>query len=232
MATVIEPVLEEALADQVIALRDVGWKGYKALIRLRGERPRPRMVYLEGTVYLMSPSQSHEELADRMGDLVKIVALELEIPCKCLGSTTFRRKAKEAGVEGDKTFYLANAHRIVGKKALDLRVDPPPDLAIEAVYSRAADAALEVYRRLCVPEVWVAEQTRLSIRVLDARNRYRESASSLAFPYLSAEEIHAWIVRDQDDSDTAWIKALRAWVRETLRPRRDGGQTGTPSKTE
>ena len=219
MATVIEPVIEETHADQVVTLREVGWKGYKALMRLRGERPRPRMVYLDGTVYLMSPSYLHDVLSRRLMLLVVVVSEELDIPCTPAGTTTFRRKPKRGGVEGDESFYIANAHRIVGKKAPDLRVDPPPDLAIEAVYSHAADAALEVYRRLRVPEVWVAEQTRLSIRVLDARNRYRESASSLAFPYLSAEEIHAWIVRDQDDSGTAWTKALRAWVRQTLKPR-------------
>ena len=219
MATVIEPVVEETHADQVVTLREVDWKGYGVLMRLRGERPRPRMVYLDGTAHLMSPSYAHEDLADRLRLFVHEVVTGLVIPCKSASSTTFRRKPKEAGVEGDATFYLASAPRIRGKKTLDMRIDPPPDLAIEAVYSHAADAALEVYRRLRVPEVWVADQTRLSIRVLDTRNRYHESAVSRAFPYLSAEEIHRWIVRDQDESDTEWTNALRGWIQEVLKPR-------------
>ncbi len=221
MATVTETVSEQALADQLVTLQNVDWKGYVALLRIRGERSRPRMIYLDGTVSLMSPSRTHEEMASRLGDLVKVVVEEFDIPCKSTRSTTFRRKPREAGVEGDESFYIAGLPRIRGKKTLDLRVDPPPDLAIEAVYSHAAEAALEVYRRLRVPEVWVAEQNRVSIRVLDARHRYQESTVSLAFPFLSAAEIHGWIVRDHDDSDTSWMKALRAWVRETLKPRRD-----------
>ena len=221
MATVTETVSEQALADQLVTLQNVDWKGYVALLRIRGERSRPRMIYLDGTVSLMSPSYAHEMLSERLGHLVMVVTEELDIACIMTGDTTFRRRAREVGVEGDKTFYLTRSPRVQGKKSLDLRVDPPPDLAIEAVYSHAAEAALEVYRRLRVPEVWVAEQTALSIRILDEAFHYRESTVSLAFPFLSAAEIHGWIVRDHDDSDTSWMKALRAWVRETLKPRRD-----------
>ena len=219
MATVTEPLIEQALADDLVTLQDVDWKGYLALLRIRGERARPRIVYLDRTVYLMSPSYTHEVLSERLGHLVMVVTEELDIACIMTGNTTFRGRAKEVGVEGDKSFYLTSYPRIRGKKSLDMRIDPPPDLAIEAVYSHAAEAALEVYRRLRVPEVWVAEQTGISIRVLDEAFHYRESNVSLAFPFLSAEEIHAWIVRDQDDSDTSWMRALRAWVRETLKPR-------------
>ena len=99
-------------------------------------------------------------------------------------STTFRRRAKTGGVEGDQTYYLANEARIRGKDKLHLKTDPPPDLAIEAVHSHEADAAIEVYRRFKVPEVWICDEAGLVILVLQPNGRYAESPTSAAFPFL------------------------------------------------
>ena len=130
----------------------------------------------------VSPSFAHEYLKERLGIFVMEVVVGLDIPCIPCGSTTFRRRARRGGVEGDQTFYLANLARIRGKKKIDLRTDPPPDLAIEAVATHDADAAVEVYRRLRVPEVWVCDQARLSILVLQADGRYAEAGSERRLP--------------------------------------------------
>ena len=116
------------------------------------------MVYLDGTVWLMSPAFPHERLRKRLGWVVEVIVEELDIPCIAAASTTFRRRAKRGGVEGDQTYYLANEERVRGKDKLHLKTDPPPDLAIEAVHSHDADAAIEVYRRFKVPEVWVCDE--------------------------------------------------------------------------
>src|SRR5438477_7079351 len=97
-----------AEGDQCVALRDVAWKGYLTLLRLRGERSVPRMVYLDGTVWLMSPAFPHERLSKRLGWVVEVIVEELDIPCIAAASTTFRRRIKRGGVEGDQTYYLAN----------------------------------------------------------------------------------------------------------------------------
>ena len=95
------------------------------------------------------------------GRFVDEIVEELDIPCIRAGSTTFRRRAKKGGVEGDETYYLANEARIRGKDKIDLRTDPPPDLAIEAVHTHDAEAAIEVYRRFSVPEVWICDEAEL-----------------------------------------------------------------------
>ena len=156
----------ETEPDQCVAFPDVGWKGYSTLLRLRGERSMPRMVYLDGTVWLMSPSFPHERLKNRLGHFVAEIVVGLAIPCIMAGSTTLRRRVKRGGVEGDQTYYLANEERIRGKDKIHLKTDPPPDLAIEAVYSHEAHAAVEVYRRFKVPEVWVCDEAGLVILVL------------------------------------------------------------------
>ena len=52
-------VASEEGGDQCVVLRDVGWKGYRTLLRVRGQRPRPRMIYLDGSVYLATTSYLH-----------------------------------------------------------------------------------------------------------------------------------------------------------------------------
>jgi Uma2 family endonuclease len=218
MATATVEKIETDL-DQCVELRGIDWDGYSRLLRIRGERSVPKIVYLDGTVWLMSPAFPHERLNKRLGCIVEVVVEELDIACVMAGSTTLRRRAKRGGVEGDQTYYLANEARIRGKDKISLQTDPPPDLAIEAVYRHEADAAVEVFRRFKVPEVWVCDESGLVILVLQSNGRYAESATSAAFPFLASAEIFEWVSRPQTVSDTAWIKELRIWVRRTLKPR-------------
>jgi len=219
MATATISPTREAIGDQCVEFHGIGWKGYSTLLRLRGEQSMPRMIYLDGTVWVMSPTFPHERLKGRLGWLIQVVVEEFVIPCVQAGSTTFRRRAKKGGVEGDQTYYLANEKRVRGKNKLHLKTDPPPDLAIEAVHSHDADAAIEVYRRFKVPEVWVCDESGMVMLVLQSNGRYAESETSLAFPFLSVAEVYDWMRRPQDVSDTEWVMQLRKWVKETLKPR-------------
>ncbi len=210
----------EIVGDQCLELRGLDWEGYKTMLRLRGERPVPRMVYLDGTLFLMSPSFPHERLGERLGYFVMEVVVGLNIPFVPAGHTTLRRRTRRGGVEADKSFYLANEARVRGKNRIKLRFDPPPDLAIEAVYSHGATAAVAVLRRLRVPEIWVCGEFELRILVRRANGRYVKVEASAAFPFLTAAEIFAWVQRPQSVSETEWVKELRVWVRDTLLPRR------------
>ncbi len=222
---------DDSVGDQCIELREIGWKGYSTMLRLRSERRRPRMIYLDGDLFLMSPSHIHEFAKERFGWFVHVVVEELAIDCHPAGQTTFRRRAKRGGLEGNLTYYLANEPRVRGSggRDLNLRHDPPPDLAIEVVHTHAADAAVDVYCRLGVPELWLWEDGNLRILLLQADGRYAESATSAAFPFLSAAEITAWIAKPQDVSESRWSIELRRWVRETLLPRGRGAALENPT---
>jgi Uma2 family endonuclease len=198
---------------------DIGWKGYLTLLKLRGEHAFPRMVYLDGTVWLMTTSFPHERIKKRLGMLVMVVVEEVDIPCVPSGSTTFRRKKKNGGVEPDESFYLANEERVRGKAKLHLSEDPPPDLVVEAVQTHEADAAVEVYRRFGVPEVWICEESGMTILTLQANGEYLGSDTSVSFPFLKAAEVLEWVNRPQTVPETAWLKELRLWVRDVLLPR-------------
>jgi len=179
------------------------------------------MIYLDGSLFLVTTSFPHERSAERLGYLVMVIAEELDIPCIPTGSTTFRRQARRGGVEGDKTFYIAHESLVRGKDKIDLRTVPPPDLAIEAVFTHAAGAAIEVYRRLGVPELWISEGAGVRVLLLQENGSYAESARSASFPFLTATDVFSWVSRPQMDSETQWIKELRRWVRATLVPGAD-----------
>ncbi len=208
-----------------VSMHNVGWDGYLHVLKARGEKGRPKIVYLDGTVYLVSPAYPHEFLKKRLDELVVEVTVELDIPCSPAGETTFRRRVKKAGSEADESFYLANEPRIRGKGRvnLHLRRDPPPDLVIESVTTHAADASIEAWRRFRVPELWIADLDSFQILALQKNRQYAEVPQSVSFPFLTAAEILNWIFQPQTGSETDWIKALRAWVRDVLVPRARGG---------
>lgn len=211
-----------------IVLRDVGWKGYNTVLKLRGERPRPRIVYLDGSLYFTTTSLPHERFKELLGLLVVTVAQELRISYFQTGSATFRRKAKRGGLEGDKTYYFANAARVRDKKGIDLKVDPAPDLAIEIVHTNPVRASLEVYRRLGVPEVWACEDDGLRILLLQANGTYGESQTSKVFPFLTAAEIFTKITSPNANNDLEWLDELQRWVRGDVATRpRPVVETGT-----
>ncbi len=209
----------EMSGDQCVVMRWIGWKGYQHVLRARGERSIPRMVYLDGNLSLESFSYGHERLSGRLSMLVLEVTTTLNIPCTPAGSTTFFLKRKRAGVEGDQTYYLANEPKIRHNTDLDLRVDPPPDLAIEIAYAFNAGNSVEAWRRFRVPEIWVEDGDKLTIFALQSNRRLAEVETSVTFPFLNAAEIHAWVVRKVDGSDTDWALAVRRWVEETIAPR-------------
>lgn len=211
--------------DMAVTLPGIGWDGFEAIARMKGDRSRPRLLYRQGSLTLVSPSQLHEQDEDRLDSVVKAVCCELAIPCTPTGATLFRRRDLDRGIEGDRTYYLANEPVARRDREIDLNVDPPPDLAIEVEVTHPAAEAVEIWRRLGVPEVWAhqARQPVLKILHLDDQGRYVESPTSRALPFLTAAEILRWVARPRDEPESYWEIRLRRWVRDELAPRVHGG---------
>ena len=208
--------------DQVVVLRGVGWEGYERLLRLGESTSTPRLLYLDEDVTLMAPSHIHELWVDRLGTFVRELIIELEIPCIPTRETLFKRGREEGGVQPDDSFYFTNRGPIAakGRKVeIDLLIDPPPDLVIEFVHTHGATGAVEVLRRLGVPEVWVGDEDRLRILVLDETGQYREVERSLVFPFLTASEVFGWVARTDLELLSDWARALRRWIAEVVVPR-------------
>jgi hypothetical protein len=70
-----------------------------------------------------------------------------------------------------------------------------------------------------VPEVWICEESGMTILSLQANGKYLASDTSVSFPFLKAAEILEWVSRPQTTTETAWLKELRVGVRDVLLPR-------------
>ncbi len=208
--------------DQVMVLYQVGWDGYEKLLQLPATGSRPRLLYLDEDLTLMTPSHIHELWVDRLGTFVRELVIELNIPCIPTRETIFRRGYDGAGVQPDDSFYFANRGPIAARKRksnIDLQDDPPPDLAIAFVPTDDADDAVEVLRRLGVPEVWVGNEDRLEFLIRDDTGQYCEAERSLVFPLLTAAEVFDSVARTDLDLLSDWARALRRWIAEVVTPR-------------
>jgi Uma2 family endonuclease len=222
MATAVKPRSKTYEPESRFVLRDIGWQGYETLLNLVGDGA-VRITYDRGTSELMLPSRDHELFRIIVGRIIDILAEELYLPYIAAGSTTWRREDLDRGLEPDQCFYLANAGRVLGKKTIDLSVDPPPDLAVEIEISRSALDRMGVYAALGVPEVWRFDGETLRVERLQEDRTYAPSETSPTFPFLPLEEIVRFLQRAETMDHGAWGRQFRAWVRAELVPRLGGG---------
>ena len=175
-----------------------------------------RMNYLDGTLTLMSPALRHDRGSRWLFLIVATVAEASGIEFEPIGTTTLR--AEGAGKEPDEGFYLgAEAVFISDHDELDLRVDPPPSLAIEVDHTGDSTGTLATYARLGVPEVWVYRPQIPSIwfgrRVGPG---YELLDRSVVLPRLTpALILEALAARTRGGTRTlAWSAWLRVWAAE------------------
>ncbi len=208
--------------DQCIVLRGVSWHQYVSIDDAVVDPPNLRMIYCDGRLTLLTESRKHGWYGERLGQLVVALAEGLKIPWEDAATSTYRKKTKRGGVQGDKTFYLAD-HAILmrGSKNIDLKTQPPPDLAIEVEVSHSADDAVVVWGRLGVPEVWrfdpIAEEFGFWLRRPDGT--FEAAECGLAFPMLTVADILEQMKRADRVGADIWHVGLGAWVRKVIVPR-------------
>src|SRR5437588_10534963 len=103
--TATAPVATEA-DGQYFVIPGVSWEAYVAFNDALGERSYPRMVYCAGRLTFMGKTRHHEWLSYGLGSFVVGVAVALGLECEPSGEATYRRREKEAGLEGDQTFHF------------------------------------------------------------------------------------------------------------------------------
>lgn len=126
-------------------------------------------------------------------------------------STTYKRMDLDRAFEPDESYYIAHADDVRPKDEVDLLLDPPPDLVIEAEITSSAIAKLKLYAALGVPEVWRHDGTRLTM-LARAGDGYEPIGSSIGLPSLTAEMIDAFVARRFEIGETALIREFRAAV--------------------
>jgi Uma2 family endonuclease len=197
--------------DQVVVLYQIPWDQYDGLCVARENTAGPRMAYLDGALEIMSPSPRHEYEKKLIARLVEAYAEDQGLSLNGFGSTTYRRKAKEAGLEPDECYCLGPAKKF-------------PDLAIEVLHTNGGVDKLEIYRRLKVAEVWYWAKGQFWIYVLDpSRRAYDLCERSAVLPRLDLEEVTR-IVDTTDESHQT--EAVRAYRHSLSRRGRRSGPAG------
>jgi Uma2 family endonuclease len=163
----------------------------------------------------MSPRLEHDDDGRFMGRMVLTLTEELGLPIKMGGSTTLRRRLKRRGIEADECFWIANAHRMAGRRRLNLRTDPPPDLAIEIDVTSSLLDRFSIYAALKVPELWRLEGDVLTFHVLGSDGKYATVTHSQTFPQVTPADLLGFLqdARKADDENTV-IRQFREWIRE------------------
>lgn len=209
------PALQKIEEGQYLRLSGIDWQTYSRLLRIFAERRAIRLTYDRGELEIMSPLLKHDDDGRVLGTLVFVLTEELGLPLKHGGSTTLRRRLKQRGIEADECFWIANAHRMAGRRRLDLRVDPPPDLAIEVDLTRSSLDRLSIYAALKVPEVWRLTGDTLRFHVLGTGGAYKTAKRSQAFPQVAPAHLLSFLqLARQAGNENVVIRQFREWIRQ------------------
>jgi Uma2 family endonuclease len=199
---------------QSIHLHDVSWTEFEQILLELGEKRATKIAYSAGELEIRMPLPEHERLKVLISNLLVVLLEELDLPWESLGSSTFKNSQMKTGIEPDDCFYLKNCQAIMGKKRLDLTIDPPPDLAIEI--DLTSPTQLSAYETLGVPEIWKYQQGKLAIFIL-IDGHYLASDTSSLFPTLPIKEGFSSILeRSSAVLMSEARKEFRQWVRKKL----------------
>jgi Uma2 family endonuclease len=199
-------------ADRVM-LYNISWQQFENLLQDLGESRAARVAYDDGTLEIMTPLPEHEYYKKVISNAIEDIAEELDLDYESFGSTTWKRESKMAGLEPDDCFYFQNEPVIRGRLDLDLRRDPPPDLALEIDITSKSLNRFPIYARLGVPELWCYDSGELKIYILQ-NGEYVESEKSLVFPSLEIRELPKLIEQHRADGRRTIRLAVRKWARE------------------
>ena len=189
----------QPIIEQRVVLHGVSWHQYEILLATLGDDfPSLRLNYLEGTLEIMTLSPEHEEIKKMIGMLLEAYFQETRTRFHAVGSATFRKAAKQRGLEPDECYCLGQ------KKEF-------PDIAIEVVISSGTIDKLEIYRGLGIPEVWVWENDRFSVYHLRSSTEYDLVENSELLPELDVSLIASY-VRPAEQFDA--VMAFRETIRQ------------------
>jgi len=199
-----------------VILENLRWGTYLALLADLGDH-RGRLTFADGRLEILSPTPRHEHLKKLLGRLLEAFTEELNIKIQSVSSTTLNRKDLKKGVEADECYYIQNEARVRGKDRIDLKKDPPPDLAIEVEVTKRVLARLPIYAGMGVSEVWRWDGKKLRVCRLQEDGKYIEVDKSTVLPEFPIRDAVRFASRRGKQDETGIVRAFRRWVRKRFR---------------
>ncbi len=192
--------------NDVNVLHGVTWEQYRDF----REDPRNngvRMHYAHGDLLLTTTGHLHERISHILSLILLAWAQHSGACIMGFGRWTLQQELKEKGLEADNCDYSRHIPQVQQKETLDLKVDPPPDLAIEIDLTTHSELKFDIYASLGVPEVWVWEENRIAVHHL-SEGEYEPAAESAELPGFPLEAAAQFAVDHIRDDDVAVMEAF------------------------
>jgi Uma2 family endonuclease len=184
VAIVISPPTE-------VAVLNVGWPVYEALLQDTREGANSRMAYDGDVLEIMAPTPKQEVYNRLLELLVRETACEWKIDLVGFGSTTFRVQPR--GAEPDSSFYVGDRAALMrNRDTVDLGRDPAPDIVVEIDISRRRIEKTTIYSAFGVREFWRYDGEKL--RAFDLANAgHPEITNSIGIAGLPIHELDRFL---------------------------------------
>ncbi|MCE7868803.1 hypothetical protein DYH09_00320 [bacterium CPR1] len=184
------------------------WEGYLHALEAF-KHQRIKITYDRGRLELLTPSFLHEGIKTYLRQLVEAACFEMEVDYRPGGSTTFRHRLAERGLEPDECYFFS---QFPEPETYDPEVGPWPDLALEIEVTRSALDRMAIYRDLSVREVWrYSALHEICIERLGP-DGYSVSKTSIVLPGLKVCELPRFVQLGFQDGPRAMLKAFKPWL--------------------
>jgi Uma2 family endonuclease len=211
-ATIAAPINQiELTPGSAIQINGVSWGDYIALLEQLDDSRSTRIAYDNGVLEIRMPGQPHEAINRVLASIALTLAEEFGFEFNDLGSMTMNRASLRKGVEPDSCFYIQNAQAGQGLNDA-IPSEFPPDLALEVNIANQSDNKLKIYQAMGVPEIWLYQRDKISLRCLE-HGAYIEVANSQAFPAISATQLNQWVELRKTGTDLTVVRAVRQFCR-------------------
>lgn len=200
-----------------VLLENVSWETYEQMLEDVGSG-HLQLTFDEGRLEIMSPANPHEHIKKIIARITEAYADAMDIPIEGLGSTTWKSKRLQKGLEPDECYYVQHFEDVAGEagtRLLDLAKDPPTDLAIEIDITHRSIPRQPIYAALKVAEIWRWDGKRVLPLHRTRTGKYAAATRSLAFPDLDINFLNQIIQIALADGQPASIKELRRRLSRT-----------------
>lgn len=198
-----------------VLLHGISWETYERILDEHEEVSNRHFAYDEGDLEIMVLGYEHEVIKTRLSELITEIARILEVDYENAASTTFRKKSKKKGFEGDATFYFRDAEEIRKKTKIDLSKDPPPELVIEIDITHGSLSKFPIFADIGIAEVWRFDGECVKFHRLQGK-KYKENAESVCLKNIKSEIVTELLFAAGESKKVDWIKLVHKTIKEDL----------------
>lgn len=200
------------VVPQRVKLSGIDWETYQT-IKAEPQNRNLKLTYYRGSLEIIAPSPEHEYYKKVIGRFVETLAETFVVNLYPLGSTTLEREDLVSGSEPDECFYLTvnKIQQIKGKKRIDLKEDPAPDLVVEVDITSRSRYREQVYAALQIPEIWQYNGQTLTMLKLEG-GQYLPIQRSLSFSRVAAKDIERFLQQAMKKDYLDLVREFRGWL--------------------